>query len=378
MINLFQRYRREDYDDDSTLEIIGLSMIRYRPQKSMKMPWAQRCDALLKLVSTLVPTLHSDDPIRAKVVFAAVDLCFEQELLHWLLHTTKGPLDGSTEYSAVHEAIHKRLLERDLCSMKLIVEKTKNLHLCAKKGYLQNGVETPTMLAMYDMTTFLLWRQVLRDLGHDTQEFVRRELEDGELKQAGWTQHSLSYLFDAQILPDPHTAPVVFGFPFCQRCGRNGTKLTTKLMVDLKWRRQLRDIRLRVSNKLSDTLDLSTSGASVVDNAENPESRHRGSSSTKFINKNHRGTSSTTLIGEGSSAATLLASLPYRIVCSDACKDGICVALLYENDSTDEPDFPLYPNEYSLESGETGNLNATGLVEEDRCPTHGMPGAFKD
>jgi hypothetical protein len=335
------------------------------------MPWTQRCDAILKLVSTLVPTLHSHDPNRASVIFGAVDFYYEQEVLRWLLCTTKAPLIGSSDYSTVHEAIHRRLLERDLRSMKLIIEQTKNLHLCAKKSSLQTEVETPTMLAMYDMNTFCLWRQMLRELGHDTQEFVRGELQEGPLRRAGWTQDSLSYLFDMEISPDPHTTPVVFRFPRCQRCGHNGTKLGSKLMVDLNWRRQLRDIRLQFSNRPLEILDPSTSGSCMVDNTDNPEIPYN-CSSTKLANKDQEEVSSTI-----SFAAAQSKPLLYRIVCSGACQDAICVAILYDNDSTSEPDLPLYYNEDSSKSGERGQLKALEPILKDGCPTYGMPGAFK-
>jgi hypothetical protein len=337
MIHLLENYRREDYDQDTILEIIGNSIVGYRLNKDIKMRWPQRCDALLRLLSTLMPMLHPTDPNRAKVILAAVQFFYEQETLHWMLRTTKCPLDGSIDYSTIHEALHARLLERDFCSMKLIIQKTRNLHLCAKKGYLQPRIQTPTMLAMYDMNTFRLWRQALRDLGHNIEEFIHRELGDGLLREEGWTESSLAYLFEFEIPSDPHTSPTNFGFPCCQRCGRRGSRVACKLTVDLKWRRLLRYIRLQFSHEGSET--------ALEENPLIPDPE------------------------------TLL---EYRIVCSNTCKDGISLALSYDNDSTEEPDLPHFTERDESNSNGNISVDSSQNVLKWSCPTDNIPGAFKD
>jgi hypothetical protein len=219
MIHLLQNHLREDYDQGTILHIIGRSMVRYRSHNGIKMRWSQRCDALMRLVPTLMPMFHPKDPNCAQVVLAAVQFFYEQEALRWILRTTQCPLDGSIDHSTIHEALHRRLPERDFCSMKLIVQKTRNLHFCTKKGYLQAGVQTPTMLAMYDLNMFRLWRQALSELGHSFEKCIRRGLEDGLLREEGWTESSLAYLFDVEIPLEPLISPTILGFPVVKDVG---------------------------------------------------------------------------------------------------------------------------------------------------------------
>jgi hypothetical protein len=337
MIHLLQRHRREDYEDGTMMHIIGISMLGYRPQKWFNMPWSKRCEALLKLLQTLMPILGPEDPYRIKIIWTAVTFYYEQEALRWLLRTTHCSLDGSVDHSTIHEALHQRLLERDLCSMRLIVRKTKNLHFCARKGYALTGFQTPTMLAMYDMNMFQLWRQILCELGHDIERFIRDELEEGFLRQEGWTESSMRFLFHVDIPSYSHPAPFELRFPSCQRCGRNNVVLGAKLMVDLEWRRRLRDIRLR----FSDRLPMSSTG----DQPDNPVPD---------------------------------VSLPYKTVCSHGCQDGICVAFIYDDDSVNEPKFPLYHDPDPMEWGAGSEANGRGVDLQETCPTNKMPGAFKD
>ncbi len=301
------------------------------------MPWSKRCEALLKLLFTLMPVLRPEDPYRVKIIWTAVHFYYEQEVLRWLLRTTQCSLDGSIDYSTIHEALHQRLLERDLCSMRLIVWKTKKLHFCAKKGYALAGFQTPTMLAMYDMNIFQLWRQILYELGHDIESFIRDELEEGLLRQAGWTETSMKFLFHVDIPSNSHPAPFELRFPSCQRCGRNNMGLGAKLMVDLEWRRRLRDIRLQFSNRLPMSSMGDQPDTSVTD-----------------------------------------ATLPYRIVCSHGCQDRICVAFIYDDDSVNEPKFPLYHGPDSIEGEAGSESNDPGVALQETCPINNMPGAFKD
>jgi hypothetical protein len=342
MINLLQNHRREDYEDFTIGNMIWHALLFYRPQKDINISWVQRRAAILKMISTLLPFYDAAHPHRADILHKAVKLCFEQEVLQYLLRTTEGYIDHDLSISStIHEALHRRLLERDPESMKLIVEKTKNLHRSEIKCYGSDQMETPTMLAMYDMRTFLAWRKVLRDLGHETVPFVEEELEDGALRDEGWTVSSLSELFDSEVLPDSWYGPMYFGFPNCERCGQNGSVDFGKLKVDLVWRRYLRDVRRRCSNKPAQT------GATSV-NSE----------------------LETTCIARR--------LLPYRIVCSDACRDGVCVAWVYESDPNDEPDLPLFPRESPAKPEDVREKAVVEVVEEERFPTDSMPGAFMD
>jgi hypothetical protein len=71
-------------------------------------------------------------------------------------------------------------------------------------------------------------------------------------------------------------------------------------------------------------------------------------------------------------------SLPYKTVCSHGCQDGICVAFIYDDDSVNEPKFPLYHDPDPMEWGAGSEANGRGVDLQETCPTNKMPGAFKD
>jgi hypothetical protein len=89
------------------------------------------------------------------------------------------------------------------------------------------------MLAMYDMRIFVTWQGLLHDLGHETLPFLEQELKEGTLRDEVWTDSSLRELFDTEDLPDTFFRPMYFGFPNCERCGRNGTVDFGRLKVNL-------------------------------------------------------------------------------------------------------------------------------------------------
>jgi hypothetical protein len=195
------------------------------------------------------------------------------------------------------------------------------------------------MLAMYDMKTFLAWRVLLHDLGQEALPFIEQELKEGALRDEGWNTSSLSELFETENPPDPYYGPMLFGFPNCERCGCNGTVDFGKLKVDLVWRRYLRDIRRRHSSR-------------------NSESGAKNANSQQDLAFNDR------------------VQLPYRIVCSDACQDGVCVAWVYEDDSNDEPVLQPFPSDSPPGSENINEETTTEVIAEECCPTASMPGAF--
>lgn len=362
MINLLQKHRREDYDDLTIGNMIWHVMLFYRPQKDIKMSWMQRRAAILRLFSTLLPFFDNDNPYRSEILHLAVLLTYEQEVLQYILRTTTGYIDLGKSFSVVHKALEGRLLERDPNSMKLIVEKTKNLHRPVTISYQGPQTETPTMLAMHDMKTFLAWRDMLQDLGHEITAFIDQELREGFLADNGWTASSLSEIFTTKQLPDPYYGPSIFNFPNCERCGDQRTDFTNKLKVDLVWRRFLRDVRLKHSKEIS--IDGKASQI-ASDNSTLRNATHvaREASPTSSTNQ------------DGKSAVSR--ELPFRIVCADQCQDDVCVAWVYENETNIEPDLPPYPYKHPEVKGETNHGGPTVMVEEDSCPTERMPGAFK-
>ncbi|PMD36404.1 hypothetical protein L207DRAFT_587407 [Hyaloscypha variabilis F] len=358
MLSLLQKHRREDYEDLTIGYMICRVLLFYRPQTDIEIPWRQRRAAIMKLFLMLLPFFADDNPYRADIIFFAVVWCYEQEVLQYALRTTKGYIDRNPgNGSILHEALHHRLLDRDPASMRLIVSKSNDLYRLRARNYLDPQLETPTALAMYDMRTFLAWRNMLHDLGHETMAFVERELSEGSLRENGWTNSSLCEIFDTNALPDPYYGPAILGFLGCERCGDSGTTCFGKLKVDLVWRRYLRDIRMKhLARARKNNPEYSTTPGSNPNNAGIQQTQGTSSSSS----------SDRVCVGGR--------ELPYRIVCSTKCTDGVCVAWIYEDDTDSEPDLPLCPSESLSIVGDEEVV----VIEEEPCPTSSMPGAFKD
>jgi hypothetical protein len=70
-----------------------------------------------------------------------------------------------------------------------------SLHLTGKEETWSPLQETPTSLAMYSLWAFVLWRSHLEGVGIDISTFVREELEQSHLLDAGWTEQTLLALF---------------------------------------------------------------------------------------------------------------------------------------------------------------------------------------
>jgi hypothetical protein len=357
MINLLQRYRREDFDDDTLLFIVGKGFTYYRPQKDIEMNMQDRKDAVLQLTATLLAGLSKSDANWIEVLYEAIEWCYTHEVLQWLLNIIKGALDRDNFcWSVLHAGLRKRLLFRDPESLKEIFRRTKFTNRCAVRGTPDITTQTPTMLAMYDEDSFLAWKLLLQELSINIRDFISTELQDGLLAKQGWDDEALTYLFMGSWKRDPYEGSLWFNFHICERCGDNGSVIGTRPKVDLLFRRKLRDIRLK-RHLIADIV-----------NHLNPQSLE-----VILSYQDQPAISNTTIDYEeinatcgGHSSVRYPEPLPYRIVCSKNCQDSICVAWLYENDLDTEPYFPAYP--FVFESPNT---------EEDSWPSWKMPGAFK-
>jgi hypothetical protein len=65
------------------------------------------------------------------------------------------------------------------------------------------------------------------------------------------------------------------------------------------------------------------------------------------------------------------------MVCSNPCKDSICLALIYDNDSAEEADILPYVGPDASTSEESIVKSSENVLKES-CPTNSMPEAFKD
>jgi hypothetical protein len=370
MINVLQNNRREEYDNDDIQHMMLRFMQAYRPQKVIDMTWIQRRNAALGILATLIASFDPHDPEIIAIVHVAILFYYEQNVLHWLLDYMKGPftLLGS-DISVIHLSMERRLLERDPPAMKVIVQRTDNIHLRIADSSSWGVRSTPTMLAMYDMGLFLAWSRLLRQVGHDIRTFVSRELEEGLLKEQGWDESSLTFLFEENFVPDPHHAPTALMFPSCKRCGDEGSGIFVRLKVDLKWRRRLRDI-WRLHSSRSSLAGLPSFNIALAPAGDQTLKGSDASGGSQDVERQATSTDSP----EGDPGISK--PLPYRIVCSRECQDEVCVAWVYENDSTDEPNFPPYPLQPEVESGKASL--AIQEVGQEQCPTKKIPGAFID
>lgn len=74
--------------------------------------------------------------------------------------------------------------------------------------------DTATSLSMRRSVFFFRWRQLLRELNVDFEDFIREELEQFPLSQRGWEQDTLTALFNLDF------APVELPNQYCCECRR--------------------------------------------------------------------------------------------------------------------------------------------------------------
>ncbi len=353
MISLFENYSHEDMD---ILYLIGQLLLAYRPQKMMAMDIAERRRAALLLLKHLSRFLPKNDSYQTKILYGMLDFFYQQDILRWVLTTIDGPILENSENSAIHRAIGMKLLTLDTVSMEMIVRKTSNLHRFWKKQPDSIPPSTPTSLAMFRPEMFYAWARLLKDLGHNIEDFICTELmsSNSPLLAEGWAQGSLLELFNSEPLPNLGYTPP--GYFACQRCGRVEGSSWTK--IDLTWRRRLQAIRHRkdrgqgVEHHMDITLLFGT-----TELAEPGCSSDAYSDSAEYL-------------------TDISNTLPYSIVCSDKCEDGICVSWVFDGELSGEPFLPPYP--YERESERQLFSGKAFDVDENNCPSKKMPGAFRD
>ena len=292
--------------------------------------------------------------------------CSGPKLIRWAARSQVGMIPDYVP--VLVDAIRARLPERDPEAMRLIIEKTQNLHFrraCPthhEGNFHHHFCKTATDLAMQDSNLFFMWRKLLRELGHNIEDFIRGELEVGPLKKEGWSESTLMTLFEYDYTPQKFTGPSLGGYPFCERCG-HGWNLCHEVQINIEFRRLLREIRTgRLSHQTHQNIIPYTHAKSIAFDGRDRE--------VDISKSTHDSTSK---------------MWPYRIVCPRSCEDGIAVGILYENDRDDDPPLPPY-----IPKAERERLAALRIFEEGtdedsngdeimgRCPTQNMPGAWQD
>ncbi|TGO37875.1 hypothetical protein BHYA_0087g00340 [Botrytis hyacinthi] len=341
---------------DSIYGDIGRLSIFYSPSKRLDMTQEEVSDSMLCVFKALTPSLRTGNIAQFEYLRGMVSEGHEGKLIHWLISRVKGAFEivnGSiSSYSLLHYVIGARFLHRDQLSVKMVMERTNNLHIC--HGYGSWGryqPQTPTVLAMYDQEMFISWRKLLQETKQDMNVFIERELDAKILTSMGWTKATLRALFQHHFDTPSHKGRRAFnGFPQCDRCGHLDIVIgMMRLKIDLEFRRQLREIR---------------TGRAYTPSFSHTKAAEDGSTWTVIIDE-----SGNTF---PNSQRKIWPPLPYRFVCSDKCKDGISAHDVFENDLEDLPVFPIY-----VSKEERLRLENLRLAEEEaKCPTYTMPGTF--
>lgn len=157
MINLLQDYDFHGYGEGHIAFWTKRTLLGYYPAKDIAMSLAGKGDTAVQIVTRVVPDLSRGDESRIRIISEAIWLLFDQSAVDILLRNIRTTKESSSRPSPVHLAISKRVLERDPIFMRMIVEKTDNLHtLNTPDDWLYEGVkqQTPTSLAMYQSSTF--------------------------------------------------------------------------------------------------------------------------------------------------------------------------------------------------------------------------------
>ncbi|KAH6718274.1 hypothetical protein BKA61DRAFT_300195 [Leptodontidium sp. MPI-SDFR-AT-0119] len=352
MLSVFQTHSPDDHDSLEVWGSVGKLLLSYRPQRMINMELSERKNGAHILLKQLFSLLPQDDENWIKILFGMMQLFYDAEILRWTIGRIEGMIPVSQENSAVHRALGMKLFVTDRISSRMIVEKTerRELHRFWKRQYSGIPPGTPMELALYQPGLFFGWVRVLREVGVDLGEFVREELDMGcgVLRAGGWSVDSLTEVCE---LVNGEEMVVGSAFLRCERCGM--AEGSSWLKVDLAWRRRLRSIRNRNLK--------GTSVGRVVDIAM--PSKVTGDLAEKTLIVN-----TTTSISE---------ELPYKIVCSDECQDGVRVAWVFEDEAEDEAFLPAYQYHHQLEEA-ASDLKDVDFSGEEGCPTERMPGAFRD
>ncbi|KAF7861665.1 uncharacterized protein EAF02_010619 [Botrytis sinoallii] len=355
MIETLEFYSKSK-NDDSKYGDIGRMAIFYTPSKQPNMTQEELSDNMLCVFKALTPSLCTGNAAQARYLRGMVSEGHAGKLIQWLIGRIKGALeieeDSISSYSLLHYVIGARFLHRDQLSVKMIMERTTNLHIC--HGYGSWGSyepQTPTVLAMYDQDMFISWRKLLQETKQDINAFIERELDAKLLSSMGWTKATLGALFRHHFNTPIYKGRRAFnGFPECDRCKHLSVSIGMyRVKIDLEFRRQLREIR---------------TGRAQMPHSSHTRSEKDGSTWTVIADENGNPLPN--------SQRKIWPPLTYRFVCSDKCKDGISVHDVFENDSEDLPVFPIY-----VSKEERQRLEQLRLAEEEaKCPTYTMPGAF--
>lgn len=342
-------------DKNSKYGTIGRLAIFYESHRRIEMSFEDISNNMLWVFKALTPSLRTGHLAQMQYAQDMIINGYQGRLIHWLISRIEGNIeiyesDGKS-HSLLHLVVGARFLHRDPLSVKMIMEKTSDLHI--RHGYGSWGryqPQTPTVIAMHDQDLFISWQQLLEDSKQDIDLFIEREIASNSVALMGWTKETLRSLFKHRFQTPSHKGRrTIDGFPECDRCKHISVSIgMSRLKIDLEFRRQLREIRTGRTRRPAYSHNTNAGVSSLL-------------------------SSSVDKVGELDTVCQEKSwSLPYRFVCSDKCRDGISVHDVFENEMEDLPKFPPY-----ISKEEKERLERSSLAEEEAsCPTYTMPGAF--
>jgi hypothetical protein len=154
------------------------------------------------------------------------------DIVNLFLGLTDYGVNARTKPGGYSPLLREAVYLWDSDEVNMMLKKKADPHLIGFDGELSPRKETPTSLAMYNSCSFLNWRLALRESSIDLDTFVKKELHQGPLKKAGWTEDSLMSLFQLNIHPQFEPPD----YPTCKLCNK---RLWINIIVEIPWRRWL-------------------------------------------------------------------------------------------------------------------------------------------
>lgn len=128
-----------------------------------------------------------------------------------------------TAYLEGHTPLHSKIAENFpesvVPGISLLLRRGADPHRVGTVSMSYGGsdasrLDTMTTIAMQRSSAFEKWRRILRNMGYDMRDFVRREIGAGPAAVLGWTEESLLGLFECAF------PALEVGKERCVQCGR--------------------------------------------------------------------------------------------------------------------------------------------------------------
>jgi hypothetical protein len=163
-------------------------------------------------------TSHSPALIAWLLIF-----CLESPNLLTRILDIGGDLTNSSVieggYTPMHGKIAENFTDAVVPGIKILLQHGADPHRVGMTSSSYGGddsrrFDTPTSIAMRRSSSFFKWRQLIREVGYDIDQFVIDELNEAPLVAAGWTTESLMQLFHLEF------EPLELDEDLCTQCGR--------------------------------------------------------------------------------------------------------------------------------------------------------------